>query len=78
MVGINLLGHSAGFYIDAGRTNHGFLDIKGTFQTVDFPGTSFNQLLGVNEFDQAAGYYADTNGYDHATFTIQKAACFSC
>jgi len=54
-----------GFYIDMAGTTHGFLDINGTFTTVDFPGTTFNQLLGLNNFDQAAGYYADAAGIDH-------------
>jgi hypothetical protein len=54
-----------GFYIDMAGTTHGFLDIDGTFTTVDFPGTHFNQLLGLNNFDQAAGYYADAANIDH-------------
>src|SRR5467141_516712 len=54
-----------GFYIDTAGTTHGFLDINGTFTTVDFPGTTFNQLLGLNNFDQAAGYYADAANIDH-------------
>jgi hypothetical protein len=41
------------------------LDINGTFTTVDFPGTTFNQLLGLNNFDQAAGYFADAANIDH-------------
>ncbi len=56
---------SNGFYIDNAGTNHGFLDINGTFTTVDFPGTTLNQLLGLNNLEQAAGYYADAAGIDH-------------
>src|SRR5258708_18244158 len=46
VIGINNHGHTDGFYIDTGGTTHGFLDINGAFTTVDFPATTFNQLLG--------------------------------
>ncbi len=41
VIGINNRGYTDGFYIDAAGTNHGFLDINGTFTTVDFPASSF-------------------------------------
>src|SRR5258706_12942112 len=65
VIGINNRGYTDGFYIDNAGTNHGFLDINGTFTTVDFPGTTLNQLLGLNNLEQAAGYYADAAGIDH-------------
>jgi len=58
VIGINSRGFTDGFYIDNAGITHGFLDINGTFTTVDFPPFTFNQLLGLNNFDQAAGYYA--------------------
>ena len=39
VIGINNRGFTDGFYIDTAGTTHGFLDINGTFTTVDFPGT---------------------------------------
>ena len=62
-----------GFYTDAvtGFT-HGFLDINGTQVTLDDPqGSASNvtapaqNLLGVNDDDQAAGFWTDNNGYAH-------------
>jgi probable HAF family extracellular repeat protein len=32
---------------------------------VDFPGSTFNQLLGINDYDQAAGYLQDSQGNFH-------------
>ncbi len=58
VIGINNRGFTDGFFIDNAGITHGFLDINGTFTTVDFPPFTFNQLLGLNNFDQAAGYYA--------------------
>jgi hypothetical protein len=59
---------TVGFYINsAGRTS-GFEARSGTYETVNFPGEPFNQLLGQNNFAQAAGYYstkADGSGPDH-------------
>jgi hypothetical protein len=60
---------TVGFYIDKANKTHGFTHAGTTFLTVDYPGTPFNQLLGQNDFGQAAGYYstkADGSGPDHA------------
>jgi hypothetical protein len=70
---------TVGFYIDSGGTNHGFLrKVDGTFLTVDFPGTSFNQLLGLNFRSQAVGYFADSPGFtvDHAYIYDQIGGVF--
>jgi uncharacterized membrane protein len=65
---------TCGFYIAPGGINHGFLRHKnGTFTTVDLPGTPFNQLLGLNNVNQAAGYYADSSNIDHA-YTYDESA----
>jgi hypothetical protein len=36
------------------------------FATVDLPGTTFNQLLGINSTDRAAGYFREAAGLQHA------------
>src|SRR5579863_5847272 len=56
---------TAGFYVDQAGTNHGFLHCNGKWTNVDFPGTTFNQLLGLNDIGQAAGYYQDAAGNFH-------------
>ena len=69
VIGINNDDKTSGFYIDANGKTHGFTDFRGSFRKVDYPGTSFNQLLSQNDVGQAAGYYstkADGTGPDHA------------
>jgi hypothetical protein len=65
VVGINNAGVTDGFYVDNGGVTHGFYKIngggrisKGIFNTVDYPGTAFNQLLSQNDMGQASGYYS--------------------
>jgi hypothetical protein len=68
VVAINNNFKTAGFYITTGGVTHGFLrKSNGTFSTVDFPGTGFNQLLGLNIRAQAVGYFADSPSFtlDH-------------
>lgn len=59
VIGINNLGNTDGFYIDTAGVTHGFLDMKGTFTTIDFPKSSsvLTQLLGLNDKNEAAGYW---------------------
>ena len=61
---INNLGRIAGFYTDAQGTIHGFLDHHGHFTTVDAPGASETQLLGINDFGIAVGFDV-VNGVQH-------------
>ncbi len=56
VVGINNKGTSDGFFVDANGTTHGFIDTNGAFTAVDAPKTAFNQLLGINDVGQEAGY----------------------
>jgi hypothetical protein len=58
VVGINGAGSTAGIYMDAGGTTHGYTDIGGVFTTVDEPGTVFNQALGINSSNTTVGYFA--------------------
>lgn len=60
---------TSGFYVTKAGKTEGFTDFQGTFTTINFPKTPFNQLLSQNDFGQAAGYYstkADGSGPDHA------------
>jgi hypothetical protein len=56
---------TSGFYIDTAGINHGFLHNSDDWWDVDFPGTNFNQLLGLNDNNTAAGYYMDGIGNFH-------------
>lgn len=59
---------TVGFFIDNSGRTWGFEARGGVFMKVNFPGGPFNQLLGQNNFGQAAGYFstkADGSGPDH-------------
>jgi Ca2+-binding RTX toxin-like protein len=56
VVGINNASVSTGFFVGSTGTTHGFIGANGTVSTLDAPGTNFNQLLGINDVGQEAGY----------------------
>jgi hypothetical protein len=60
---------TAGFSVDNAGSNHGFTNSGGTFTTVDNPLTTatpgFNQILGLNDTNQAVGFYQDAAGTFH-------------
>lgn len=73
VVGINNTGTPAqtvGFYVDGAGNNIGFSNQGGVFKSIMDPstpttGTTFNQLLGVNNNGVAAGVYNDAGGFGH-------------
>jgi uncharacterized membrane protein len=70
---------TVGFYIDSTGRFHGFEARDGVFEKVDFPGQPFNQLLGQNNFAQAAGYFStkiDGSGPDHAYIFDENGGVF--
>jgi hypothetical protein len=60
--GINNAGEIAGFYVDSAGNTHGFLDVDGSFMTIDDPNGTNTMLLGLNNNNQAVGSFVDTNG----------------
>lgn len=62
-----------GFYTDhATGFTHGFLDANGTQSPVDDPAgsppnvtTPVQNLLGINDFGKAAGFWTDNDGHEH-------------
>jgi probable HAF family extracellular repeat protein len=62
-----------GFYTDhATGFTHGFLDSSGVQSPIDDPEGSppnvaapVQNLLGINDFDEAAGFWTDNNGHEH-------------
>ena len=63
-LGINAAGQVVGRYV-AGGTEHGFLLDKGTFTTVDPPGSTFTEAIGINASGQIVGDYTDASGTGH-------------
>ncbi len=61
VVGINALGETDGFYINAAGVTNGFTDVNGTLMTIDAPNTAFNQLLGLNNSGVLSGYSSATD-----------------
>ena len=67
-----------GFYTDnATGFTHGFLDANGVQSTVDDPAglppnvtTPAQNLLGINDSGEAAGFWIDNNGHEHG-FVVQ-------
>jgi hypothetical protein len=75
VVAINDNRATAGFYVDASGTNHGFIKANGAFKTFDDPNTgagTVNQLLGLNDSGTAVGFYVDANGLNHG-YTLDSA-----
>jgi len=73
---INDKGNLAGFYTDAGGTIHGFLDTHGVFKTVDAPGATETELLGLNDRGLAVGFDI-VNGVTHGLIYNSKTGTFT-
>jgi uncharacterized membrane protein len=63
--GVNNAGEVVGFNMTSTTTSDGFLDIGGSFTTLDFPGSTFTQALGLNNVGQVVGDYVDAGGAMH-------------
>jgi len=68
-------GDIAGFYTDAGSVIHGFLDKHGAFTTVDAPGATETELLGLNDRGIAVGFDI-VNGVTHGIIYNTKKGTF--
>jgi hypothetical protein len=73
---INDKGNIAGFYTDAMGAIHGFLDTHGVFKTVDAPGASETELLGLNDHGIAVGFDI-VNGVTHGIIYNTKTGTFT-
>ena len=66
-----------GFWQDQNGLQFGFQDVQGVFKTILDPspaGVGFNQnLLGVNDFNEAAGFWTDSGGHEHG-FVVNLAS----
>jgi len=63
---INKAGNIVGFYADSTGVDHGFEFVNGKFQNVNFPHASATLVYGVNDLNQAVGWYTDgSTGVTH-------------
>jgi probable HAF family extracellular repeat protein len=63
---INNSGVIVGFYYDSSDKLNGFVDIGGTFTTIDDPlGVEGTQVYGINNAGQIVGSYIDGSGVEH-------------
>jgi hypothetical protein len=73
VTGINSTGVTVGFWANANNDNLGFVKVGSTFTSVVDPNTPIsapgvpvtNQLLGLNDMNQAVGFYNDAAGNSH-------------
>jgi hypothetical protein len=78
VIGINSAGDTAGFYVDGAGVTHGFTNTGKTFSNVDAPGTSFNQLLGINDSHVVAGYSSiDPTGATNQRSYVEQGGTFT-
>jgi hypothetical protein len=63
--GINDSGTLVGDYIDSTGTYHGFVDVAGTFTTIDPPGTTKTVVYGIANTGEMGGYFIDASGVQH-------------
>jgi hypothetical protein len=82
VTGIDNKGNTAGFWVNAGGTNRGFVEWNGVFESFTNPNTprvagSVNQLLGINDSGVAVGFYTDAHGNNHAYQVNQATGVFT-
>jgi uncharacterized membrane protein len=75
VTGLNDRGDTVGFWVDANGDNYGFVEHDGQFTTAVDPsavqgngGTPalMEQFMGINDRDQAVGFYLDAMGNAHS------------
>jgi len=64
--GVNNLANpsTAGFWQDANGVDHGYINVNGTFTTIDAPNTTTfgNQILGLDDNNDVAGFNTNAGG----------------
>jgi hypothetical protein len=56
----------------ASPVNHGFVLIKGTLTTIDVPGATITNILGINAHGSMAGAYVDANGRNNGFMLTRR------
>lgn len=64
--GVNNLANpsTVGFWQDTNGVDHGYINVNGTFTTIDAPGTAMfgNQILGLDDNNDVAGFNTNSGG----------------
>jgi uncharacterized membrane protein len=55
--GINTRGDIVGAYLNADKSDHGFLLSGGQYSTIDFPGATATEAFTINPRGDAGGFY---------------------
>jgi probable HAF family extracellular repeat protein len=69
--GINDSGEIVGYFSDS--ATHGFIDQRGAFTQLDYPGAISTQAQGVNRAGEVVGSYTDANKNQHGFKYVQGA-----
>jgi hypothetical protein len=66
----------AGFWQDNNMVDHGYVDLNGTFVTLDAPGTTTfgNQILGLDDNNDVAGFNTNAGGTTFAEYELVNPA----
>ena len=56
---------SSGRFTDSSGNTHGFIDNKGNYTQIDYPGATFTGETTLNDYGQLAGFYTDASGETH-------------
>jgi hypothetical protein len=65
-------GDIVGFYVDSAGVHHGFVDVNGTINAVDVPGSTGTLIYGISpQFNNIVGWYTDSNGMQHGFMLSQ-------
>lgn len=65
-------GDIVGFYVDSAGVHHGFIDVNGTINAVDVPGSTGTLVYGVSPlFNNIVGWYTDSKGMQHGFMLSQ-------
>jgi len=65
---VNPTKYIVGAYLDQSNVTHGFLltgGVNGVFSTIDYPGSTFTWITGINAASEMVGFYHDQSGKQH-------------
>jgi len=65
VMGINPRGDIVGSYTETNQAFVGFLLSKGTFSTIEVPGSTFSPATGISPQGDILGFYFDSRGIGH-------------
>lgn len=70
--GVNKSGTAVGVYMDAAYVYHGFVrPANGNIVTLDYPGSPYTQLTGINDRGDIVGFYQDPSDWQLKGFVYK-------